>query len=107
VTALVIAPGLNVERQTERAKELHHDAKALLRSAGLEVSSHITITEPERLLLEEAETWQSDCIFVGARGLGRVGRFLLGSVSTAVVSDAKCSVEIVRVRLPDEAGDSL
>jgi len=107
VTALVIAPGLNVDQQTERAKELHHGAEALLRSAGLEVSSHIKITEPEHLLLEEAETWQADCIFVGARGLGRVGRFLLGSVSTAVVSDAKCSVEIVRVRRPNEAGDSL
>jgi nucleotide-binding universal stress UspA family protein len=107
VTALVIAPGLNVERQTERAEELHHGAKALLRSAGLEVSSLTKISEPEHLLLEESETWQADCIFVGARGLGRAGRFLLGSVSTAVVSDAKCSVEIVRVRRPNEAGDSL
>jgi nucleotide-binding universal stress UspA family protein len=107
VTALVIAPGLNVEQQTERAEEFHHGAKALLRSAGLEVSSLIKINEPEHLLLEEAETWQADCIFVGARGLGRVERFLLGSVSTSVVSDAKCSVEIVRVRQPNEAGDSL
>jgi nucleotide-binding universal stress UspA family protein len=107
VTALVIAPGLNVERQTGRARESHRGAMALLRSAGLEVSSLIKINEPENLLIEEAETWQADCIFVGARGLGRVGRFLLGSVSTAVVSDAKCSVEIVRVRQPNEAEESL
>jgi nucleotide-binding universal stress UspA family protein len=107
VTALVIAPGLNVEQQTERAKELHQNATVLLRSAGLEVSSLTKINEPENLLIEEAESWQADCIFVGARGLGRVGRFLLGSVSTAVVSDAKCSVEIVRVRRPNEGGDSL
>ncbi|HEX5081618.1 MAG TPA: universal stress protein [Blastocatellia bacterium] len=107
VTALVIAPGLNIEQQRELAKEFHHGAKALLRSAGLEISSLIKINEPEHLLIEEAETWQADCIFVGARGLGRMGRFLLGSVSTAVVSDAKCSVEIVRVRQPNEAGDSL
>jgi nucleotide-binding universal stress UspA family protein len=106
VTALVIAPGLNVERQTERAEELHHGAKALLRSAGLEVSSLTKISEPEHLLLEESETWQADCIFVGARGLGRAGRFLLGSVSTAIVSDAKCSVEIVRVRRPNEVEGS-
>ena len=107
VTALVIAPGLNVEEQTERAKELHHSAEAPLRSAGLDVSSLITLSEPKNLLLEEAETWQADCIFVGARGLGRVGRFLLGSVSTAVVSDARCSVEIVRVRRPNEDVDNL
>jgi nucleotide-binding universal stress UspA family protein len=107
VTALVIAPGLNVEEQTERAKELHHSAEAPLRSAGLDVSSLIKLSEPEHLLIEEAENWQADCIFVGARGLGRVGRFLLGSVSTAIVSDAKCSVEIVRVRQPNEAVDNL
>jgi nucleotide-binding universal stress UspA family protein len=107
VTALVIAPGLNVQQQMERAEEAHHGAKTLLRSAGLEISSLIKISEPEHLLLEEAETWQSDSIFVGARGLGRVGRFLLGSVSTAVVSDAKCSVEIVRVRQLNEDAHSL
>jgi nucleotide-binding universal stress UspA family protein len=104
VTALLIAPGLNIDQQTERAKEAHRSAKALLRSAGLEVSSLIKINEPENLLIEEAEAWKADCIFVGARGLGGVGRFLLGSVSTAVVSDAKCSVEIVRVRRMNEAG---
>jgi nucleotide-binding universal stress UspA family protein len=102
VTALVLAPGLDVEQQAERAKEYHHGAEAMLRSGGLEVSSLIELNEPKNLLLEEAETWQADCIFVGARGLGRMGRFLLGSVSTAVVSDAKCSVEIVRVRQPNE-----
>jgi nucleotide-binding universal stress UspA family protein len=107
VTALVIAPGLNVEEQMERAKELHRSAEAPLRSAGLDVSSLIKLSEPEHLLIEEAETLQADCIFVGARGLGRVGRFLLGSVSTAVVSDAKCSVEIVRVWRPNEDVDSL
>jgi nucleotide-binding universal stress UspA family protein len=52
--------------------------------------------EPKRLLLGEAESWGADCIFVGARGMGRVERFMLGSVSSAVAARAQCSVEIVR-----------
>jgi nucleotide-binding universal stress UspA family protein len=32
----------------------------------------------------------------GAKGLGAVGRFLLGSVSTRVVQHAACSVLVVR-----------
>jgi nucleotide-binding universal stress UspA family protein len=47
------------------------------------------------LLIAEAESWGADCIFVGARGMGRIGRFLLGSVSSAVAARAHCSVEVV------------
>jgi len=37
-----------------------------------------------------------DLIVTGAKGLGAVGRFLLGSVSTRVVQHAHCSVLVVR-----------
>lgn len=51
--------------------------------------------EPKRLLIAEAETWGADCIFVGSRGMGRIDRFLVGSVSSAVAARAHCSVEVV------------
>ncbi len=66
------------------------------RTAGLEVSHTIRLGDPGNLILQEARDWQSDTIFVGARGIGRIKRFLLGSVSSAVASKAKCSVEVVR-----------
>jgi nucleotide-binding universal stress UspA family protein len=50
------------------------------------------------LLIAEAESWGADCIFVGARGMDRIDRFLLGSVSSALAARAHCSVEIVRDR---------
>jgi nucleotide-binding universal stress UspA family protein len=66
-----------------------------LRAAGLVVSSVIETFDPKRLITEEAERWGADSIFVGARGLRRIERFLIGSVSAAVAARAHCSVEIV------------
>ena len=67
-----------------------------LRAAELVVSSVIINGDPKRLLVDEAEQWGADSIFVGARGLRLIDRLLLGSVSAAVAERAHCSVEVVR-----------
>jgi len=51
---------------------------------------------PRTVILDEAESWDADLIVVGSHGYRAWERFLLGSVSQAVVSHAKCSVEVVR-----------
>ncbi len=51
---------------------------------------------PRSAILDEAERWRADLIVVGSHGYRSWQRFLLGSVSQAVVSHAKCSVEVVR-----------
>lgn len=50
------------------------------------------------VILDEAESWGADLIVVGSHGYRAWERFLLGSVSQAIVSHAKCSVEVVRCR---------
>jgi nucleotide-binding universal stress UspA family protein len=73
------------------------DAEAeKLRSAGLKVEAIIKEADPKRALVEEAESWKADCIFVGARGLRRIEKFLIGSISSSVAARAHCSVEVVR-----------
>jgi nucleotide-binding universal stress UspA family protein len=52
--------------------------------------------EPREVIAREASEWPADLVVVGARGLGAVGRFLLGSVSTAVLHAAPGAVAIVR-----------
>ncbi|WP_225931558.1 universal stress protein [Leptolyngbya sp. 7M] len=48
-------------------------------------------------LVEHAETWNADSIFVGANAFaGRLERFIVGSTSAAVAARAHCSVEVVR-----------
>lgn len=68
----------------------------ILKSAGLNVSEAIRWGDAANMILDEAEEWKADSIFLGARGLGRFKRFLLGSVSSTVAAKAKCSVEIIR-----------
>src|SRR4029453_17026422 len=55
---------------------------------GLTVSSIITAGDPKQVLLDEAEHWGADCIFVGAQGQCRIARSLLGGVAAAVAPRA-------------------
>jgi nucleotide-binding universal stress UspA family protein len=80
------------------ARRMLAEAVARLHRAGLTASPILLEGDPRRALVDEAERWGADSIFVGARGLSAVERFLLGSVSAAVASRAHCSVEVVRTR---------
>lgn len=88
--------GRTPEEKFANAANVQQPEAAKLRAAGLNVSSVVEIENTQKLLLRVAENWEADCIFVGARKLSKFGRFMLGSVSTAVVVRAPCSVEVVR-----------
>lgn len=73
------------------------EAESILQSTGLKVSADVINGDPNRVLIEEGEKWQADCIFVGANAQGsRLERFLLGTTSAAIAGRAHCSVEVVR-----------
>jgi nucleotide-binding universal stress UspA family protein len=84
----------------ERAwvREIVEASARELRRRGLIVSPAVIPGDPRRALIEEARCWRADSIFVGARGLSRLDRFLLGSVSAAIAARAHCSVEVVRAK---------
>lgn len=68
-----------------------------LRRKGLNASLYIHPGNPKEILVEEAERWHADCIFVGANAFGsRLEKFLIGSTSASVAARAHCSVEVVR-----------
>lgn len=84
--------------QKSRARAFHDSAMKKISEAGLAISSKIIQGDPKRALIDEAGAWGANCIFIGSRGLsGALQRFFLGSVSTGVVTDAPCSVEVVRL----------
>lgn len=79
-----------------RIKQVIHTTAGRFRDAGLPVSIQVREGDAKHVLLQEAESWKADCLFVGARGMGMLERLTVGSVSAAVAARAGCSVEIVR-----------
>ncbi len=67
-----------------------------LQASGLEAAVTIRKGDPANEILEEAESWGADSVFLGAKGIRGIERVLLGSVSSAVAARAHCSVEVVR-----------
>jgi nucleotide-binding universal stress UspA family protein len=89
--------------EMDRAAEL--EAKAATERASkrlragpskLQITSDVVRGNPVHIILDRAERWGSDLIVVGSHGYRGFTKLLLGSVSQAVASHAKCSVEIVR-----------
>lgn len=68
-----------------------------LKIIGMKPSIWTQKGDPKQILVSEAKNWNADCVFVGTRSLDNfLERFRLGSVSTAVVTNAPCTVEVVR-----------
>ena len=65
------------------------------------VETNVTIGRPHHVILHVAEDWKADMIAMGSHGRKGFSKFLLGSISLAVLSNANCSVIIVR--LPGES----
>jgi nucleotide-binding universal stress UspA family protein len=84
------------EKNWDQVREIFESSAEKLRSAGLHAEVLIRRGNPTDQILEEADTWGADCIFVGAKGTRGIDRLLLGSVSSAVSARAHCSVEVVR-----------
>ncbi|MBH0199575.1 MAG: universal stress protein [Nitrospira sp.] len=83
--------------------ELRESGKVLVKryvdkvaKAGFQVQEAMRLGKPADEILTEAKQEKVDLIVTGAKGLGAIGRALLGSVSTRVVHHATCSVLVVR-----------
>ena len=87
--------------ETEQAKTAVKQAEERLKSArGLVITTKVANGSAKDVILDEAENWGADLIVLGSHGYRGWRRFLLGSVSHAVATHARCSVEIVRRRKP-------
>jgi nucleotide-binding universal stress UspA family protein len=63
-----------------------------------EVAAKTLKGDAKTAILDEAEHWDADLIVVGTHGYNALQRFWLGSVSRAIASHAKCSMQIARRR---------
>jgi len=87
------------KEENEHSRRLAAKSVQLLRAKGLRAEGLVKVGDPKHVLVQFAEEWRADCIFLGATGLSnRLERFLLGSTAGAVAARAHCSVEVVRAR---------
>jgi nucleotide-binding universal stress UspA family protein len=91
VLPLVMYPGLK-----EAGKKLLEQSVQKLIKAGFTAAPLCYLGNPAEEIMKAASREQADLIVMGAKGLGAIARFLLGSVSTRVVQHANCSVLVVR-----------
>ncbi len=74
---------------------LDRDAERLVK-AGHSVSGTVKLGHPADELIKMADRHKADLIVTGAKGLGAIARFFLGSVSTKLIQHSSCSVLVVR-----------
>ncbi len=77
---------------------LEHTA-GLLPSEGVSLTRVCEFAKPASLILDKARETGADMIVIGARRQGRVGEFVLGSVSHRVALHATCTTLIVKERI--------
>lgn len=97
IDPLTDVSGTLIDRTLNRAHAQQQQAVVRMTDAGLSATTMVEFGNPKQLLVDQAEAWGADSIFVGTRGLGRLKRLVLGSVALAVLGRAHCSVEIVRL----------
>jgi nucleotide-binding universal stress UspA family protein len=84
------------EENRDEVRQVFQPLADRFRACGLDAAVMIRSGNPTNELLDEAESWGANCIFLGPKGTRGIDRLLLGSVSSAVSARANCSVEVVR-----------
>jgi nucleotide-binding universal stress UspA family protein len=107
--AIYSSESLDKEQQdaTESAKQFTSRVSDWLRSSGLPSETTVRSGEPRSVILEEAQGWDADLVVVGSHGHKGFKRWLLGSVAQSVVSNAGCSVEVVRQKASNQLIEEL
>ncbi len=87
-----------MEEQAAYYREIAEKAGATVRKAGLDVESRMILGDPRSALVETAKEERADLVAVGSHGRTGLGKILLGSVASHVVSHAPCSVLVVKLK---------
>jgi nucleotide-binding universal stress UspA family protein len=96
VSVVHVMPFLKYPELKEAGHKLIEQSVQKLIKAGFTAEAVCQLGKPAEVIMKVASKHHADLIVMGAKGLGAIARFLLGSVSTRVVQHANCSVLVVR-----------
>jgi nucleotide-binding universal stress UspA family protein len=80
------------QRALQSAQDFIDDMIDRLRALGYEASGTAALGSPAVTILEQAEKLRPDLILMGSRGRSGVTRFVLGSVTHALLHQTRCPV---------------
>lgn len=80
----------------EESKKLLSKIKDDLKRTALKVETKVKFGSPAEKIVEMAKREKADMIVIGSRGQHDNGKFLLGGVSSKVITYAPCEVLVVR-----------
>lgn len=93
-----------MEEMTERSETLVKGAIDRLHAEGIDAEASILPGDPKAAIVDCANQIGADFIIVGSHEKSGLARILLGSVASAVLRQAPCSVEVVRAVSPPDRG---
>ena len=96
VSVIHVMPFFKYPELKETGRRLVEQSVQKLIKAGFTAEAVCQLGKPAEEIMNVASKHQADLIVMGAKGLGAIARFLLGSVSTRVVQHSSCSVLVVR-----------
>lgn len=84
----------------QAAETLARQAARIVKSLfpGWDVRSEAVADSPAWAIIKMADQWPADLVVLGSHGHSALHRFVLGSVSQKVLTEARCSVRIARER---------
>jgi nucleotide-binding universal stress UspA family protein len=85
------------DAETKHAHTLVEKTAETLRALGMKVTTAVEQGDPKSAIIDASKKWHADLIVLGSHGRNAFDRFLMGSVSEAIVRHAHCSVEVVRI----------
>jgi nucleotide-binding universal stress UspA family protein len=87
----------NLARAKRRARSWVDEQAKRMEAEGVEVAgTHVAVGKPDHEIVASGEELDASLVVMGSRGLSRLDRALMGSVSDSVVRHARCPVLVVR-----------
>ena len=96
VAVIHVMPFLKYPELKEAGRRLVEQSAQKLIQAGFAAEAVCQLGKPAEEIMKVASKHRADLIVMGAKGMGAIARFFLGSVSTRVVQHSSCSVLVVR-----------
>lgn len=85
-----------IEARTEEGREVLQNYREKSKDLGISVEFNCRAGNPGTAICDAASDWGADLIVVGRRGYRGITEVLLGSVSSHVVRNARCSVLVIQ-----------